>query len=410
MLGSTLAQLSKHMSSAGGYYTYVSRALHPRLGFLTSWMYILYSPVTGGPVAGFFGFIVQGELKSNWNIDVPWLWWVTILVFCPLTAYLQWRGIKLSARFMLITGGLEMIIVMALAITGFIDPPTGTGITLNVFNPSFIPAGEGFALAVVFTVQGLTGWEASAPLAEETKNPRRNVPLSVYLSIILIGSFLVIVFWGVITGFGNDASAITGSQELPALALAHRVWGAGWIIILIAFLNSALAVQIACANVGTRMWYGMARSGSFPKQLAKVDPVRKTPVNAILLEMVVNAAVGLYVGFVFGPDIGFFLMTGLILVLAVSFAYIFANVAVFRLYWTEYRSEFNWILHVVFPIVSSLVLLYAIYKSFPLASPFDLAPPVDGLWFILGVVILVVLRARGHEDWLAKAGESIAEA
>jgi amino acid transporter len=410
MLGSTLAQLSKHMPSAGGYYTYVSRGLGARFGFLTSWMYILYSPVTGGPVAGMFGFIVQGELKSNWNIDVPWLWWVTILVFTPLTAYLQWRGIKLSARFMLITGGLEMIIVMALALTGFIDPPTGTGITLNVFNPSFIPAGEGFALAVVFTVQGLTGWEASAPLAEETKDPRRNVPLSVFLSIVLIGSFLVIVFWGLITGFGNDSSAITSSTELPALVLAHRVWGAGWVILLFAFLNSALAVQIACANVGTRMWYGMARSGSFPKQLAKVHPVHKTPTNAILLEMVVNAVVGLYVGFVFGPSNGFFLMTGLILVLAVSVAYITANAAVFRLYWTQYRSEFNVILHVIFPVASTLVLLYAIYKSFPLSSPFDLAVPVDGLWFVLGVIVLLVLRARGNEDWLAKAGESIAEA
>ena len=410
MLGSTLAQLSRHISSAGGYYTYVSRALHPRIGFLTSWMYILYSPVTGGPVAGMFGFIVQGELKSNWNIDVPWLWWVTILVFTPLTAALQWRGIKLSARFMLITGGLEMIIVMALAITGFIDPPSGSSISLNVFNPSFIPAGEGFALAVVFTVQGLTGWEASAPLAEETKDPHKNVPLSVFLSITLIGLFLVVVFWGVITGFGNDASAITGSSELPALALAHRVWGAGWIIILIAFLNSALAVQIACANVGTRMWYGMARSGSFPKQLAKVNPKYKTPSNAIILEMFVNAIVALYVGFVFGPDTGFFLMTGLILVLAVSVAYIAANVAVFRLYWTEYRSEFNVILHVVFPVASTLVLLYAIYKSFPLSSPYDLAPPVDALWFLIGVVILVVLYFRGNEDWLAKAGESIADA
>src|SRR5438067_2844932 len=38
MLGSTLVQLSKHLPSAGGYYTYVSRALHPRAGFLTSWM------------------------------------------------------------------------------------------------------------------------------------------------------------------------------------------------------------------------------------------------------------------------------------------------------------------------------------------------------------------------------------
>jgi amino acid transporter len=411
MLGTTLAQLAKHMPSAGGYYTYISRALHPRLGFLTSWMYILYSPLVGGPLAGFFGFIVAGELKSNWGIDVPWLWAASVLIFAPLTAYLQWEGIKLSTNFMVITGGLEMLIVLGLAITGFLVPPPGSpGISLDVFNPALIPAGEGFALAVVFTVQGLTGWEASAPLAEETKDPKRNVPLSVLLSIVLIGSFLVIVFWGVITGFGNDADAVANSENLPALALAHRVWGAGWIVILFAFLNSVAAVSIACANVGTRMWYRMARSGSFPKQLAEVHPVHKTPTNAILVQMVLNLVAGLYVGFVFQPDTGFFLVTGLILVLAVSFAYILANIAVFRFYWTEHRSEFNWILHAVFPVVSTLVLIYAIYKSFPLATPFDLAPVVDGVWLLAGIVILLALRARGNESWLKRAGESIAEA
>jgi amino acid transporter len=411
MLGTTLAQLAKHMPSAGGYYTYISRALHPRLGFLTSWMYILYSPLVGGPLAGFFGFIVQGELKSNWNIDVPWLWAASVLIFAPLTAYLQWEGIKPSTRFIVITGGLEMLIVLGLALFGFLVPPPGSpGISLDVFNPALIPAGEGFALAVVFTVQGLTGWEASAPLAEETRDPKRNVPLSVLLSIILIGSFLVIVFWGVITGFGNVATAVAESENLPALALAHRVWGAGWIIILFAFLNSVAAVSIACANVGTRMWYSMARSGSFPKELAKVHPVHKTPTSAILVQMGLNLVAGLYVGYVFGPDTGFFLVTGLILVLAVSFAYIFANIAVFRFYWTEHRSEFNWILHFVFPVLSTVVLLYAIYKSFPLATPFDLAPIVDGVWLLIGVILLVVLYLRGNEQWLLKAGQSIAEA
>jgi len=214
----------------------------------------------------------------------------------------------------------------------------------------------------------------------------------------------------VITGFGNDADAIVNSPELPALALAHRVWGAGWVIILIAFLNSALAVNIACANVGTRMWYGMARSGSFPKALAKVHPKHKTPTNAILLEMVVNAAVALYVGFVWGPETGFFLMTGLILVIAVSFAYIFANAAVFRLYWTEHRDEFNIVYHVIFPIASTVILLYAIYASFPLTSPFDIAPWVDGGWFVVGCVILLVMRTRGKEDWILKAGEALGEA
>jgi amino acid transporter len=410
MLGSTLAQLAKHMPSAGGYYTYVSRTVHPRAGFLTSWMFILYSPLVGGPLAGFFGFIVAGELKANWGIDVPWLWWVAVLVFAPLTAYLQWTGIKPSTRFMVITGGVEMIIVMALAISGFLIPPAGSsGISLEVFNPANIGDFTLFSLAVVFTVQGLTGWEASAPLAEETKDPKRNVPLSVMLSILIIGSFLVIVFWGVITGFGNDPDAITSSPDLPALALAHRVWGGAWIIILFAFLNSVAAVSIACANVGTRMWYSMARSGSFPAALAKVHPVHKTPTNAILVQLALNLVAGILGGIILQPDVSFFFLVGLVLVLGVTVAYLFANLGVFLFYWREKRDEFNWILHFVFPLVSSAVLIYAIYKSFPQPDPYVWAPAFDGVWLVIGIVILIVLRARGREDWLLKAGQSIGE-
>jgi amino acid transporter len=409
MLGSTLAQLAKHMPSAGGYYTYVSRTVHPRAGFLTSWMYILYSPIVGGPLAGFFGFIVAGELKETWGIDVAWLPWVAVLIFAPLTAYLQWKGIRVSTRFLVITGGLEMLIVFALAIFGFLVPPAGTSVSLENFNPANIPVGEGFALAVVFTVQGLTGWEASAPLAEETTDPKRNVPLSVLLSIVIIGTFLVIVFWGVITGFGNDAEAITSSPTLPALALAHRVWGGAWIIILFAFLNSVAAVSIACANVGTRMWYSMARSGSFPSALAKVHPVHKTPSNAILVQMFLNLGLGILGLIIFSPDVSFFFFVGLVLVLGVTFAYLLANLGVFLFYWREKRDEFNWILHFVFPLVSSAVLIYAIYKSFPQPDPYVYAPLLDGAWLVIGILLLVYLRARGREDWLTKAGQSIGE-
>jgi amino acid transporter len=413
MLGSTLAQLAKEMPSAGGYYTYVSRGLHPRAGFLTSWMYILYSPLVGGPLAGFFGYIVAGELNENWGIDVPWLWWVSVLVFALLTAYLQWEGIKPSTTFVVITGGLEMIIVMSLAVFGFLVPPPGSsGITLDVFNPAMIPAGGAFLLAVVLTVQGLTGWEASAPLAEETRDPKRNVPLSVFLSIIIIGSFLVIVFWGVITGFGNDADAIANSPVLPALGLAHRVWGDLWFIILLAFLNSVAAVCVACANVGTRMWYSMARSGSFPKALARLHPVHKTPTNAILVQLALNVAAGLFVGAVWGSETGFFFATGIVLVLAVTVVYIMANAAVFRFYWREKRSQFNWLLHLVFPVVSSVILVYACYRGFfdPLAdAPYNLGPWVVGAWFVVGVVLLLVLRSRGDEDWMLKAGQALGD-
>jgi amino acid transporter len=418
MLGSTLIQFSKHLPSAGSYYTYISRAIHPRAGFLTAWMYVLYSPLCGGAIYGFFGFILAGELKTNWDIDVPWLWAACILVGAPLVALVQHRGIKLSAEFMLITGGLEMLVVFALGLSGILSPGPG-GISLAPFNPANIGSAAGFALAIIFNVQALTGWEGAAPLAEETTNPKRNVPLSVILSITIVGVFLVFVFYGLITGFGvSDVKAVTASSELPALALAHNLWGTLWWVLLIAFVNSVFSVCLATANVSTRMWYGMARSGSFPKFLAKVDPKFKSPTNAILLQMTLSLVSALGVGWYYGADVSFFLIDGLILVIGVTFVYIMANIGVFMFYRGEHKAEFNWLLHFIFPLFSSIVLVLAIYFTFfppegygsAPAAPYNMAPLIDLVWFLLGVGVLVYLRARGQEEWLRNAGDAIGEA
>jgi amino acid transporter len=416
MLGNTLVQFSKHLPSAGGYYTYVSRALSPRAGFLTSWMYVLYSPLSGGPIYAFFGFILAGELKANYDIDLPWLWWAFVLVGAPFTAYLQHRGIELSARALLILGGAEMVIVLALAVTGFANPGPG-GFTLTVFKPTGIGPLSGFTLAIVLAVQGLTGWEAAAPLAEETRDPKRNVPRSVMLSICILGAFLVFTFWGIITGFGPSAvDKLIGSPDLPGLALAHLHWGGAWWLILAAFFTSTLAVCLATANVGTRMWYGMGRSGSFSGWFARVHPSYKTPTNAILLQMCLALASGLIGGFWFKPDVSFFFIDGLILVLGVAFVYVVANVGVMRYYLTERRSEFNPIYHAVFPLFSSAVLLYAIALSFkPFCdaicpgNPYKWAPLVDGVWLLFGIGLLWYYRAQGREDWVRNAGAAFGE-
>lgn len=418
LLGNTLVQFSKHLPSAGSYYTYVSRAIHPRAGFLTSWMYILYSPLCGGAIYGFFGFILEGELKTNWNIDAPWLWPICVLVGAPLVAFVQHRGIKLSTEFMLITGGIELLIVFILALSGLASPGPG-GFSFEPFNPVNITSFAGFSLAIVFSVQALTGWEGAAPLAEETSDPKRNVPRSVYLSIVLIGVLLVIVFWGVIVGFGvSDVSQVTASSELPALALAHKLWGSLWVVLLFAFLNSVFAVCLATANVSTRMWYGMARSGSFPQALAKVHPTYKSPTNAILLQMTLSLVSALGVGFLLGADRSFFLIDGLILVIGVSFVYIVANIGVYMFYRGEHRAEFNPILHAVFPLVSSIVLILALYFTFfppegfgtPPSEPYSFAPIIDLIWLLAGVAILVWLRSRGREEWLLRAGQAVGEA
>jgi amino acid transporter len=421
MLGNTLIQFSRHLPSAGGYYTYVSRALGARAGFLTSWMFILYSPMAGGVVCGFFGFIVAGELKTSYGWDVSWLWWVSVVVFALLVAFVQYRGIELSARTLLIAGGAEILIVLALAITGFGHAGPG-GFSFSVFNPGNISSNalglSGFTLGVVLAVQGLTGWEAAAPLAEETIDPKRNTPRATLLSIGILGVFLVFTYWGIITGFGVDnIKGIVSSPDLPGLALARNVWGNGWWLILLAFMSSTFAVTLATANVSTRMWYGLGRNGAFPKLFAKTHPVYKTPTNAIFAQAILTLGSGIIAGAIWRSDVAFFLLSGLILVIGVSFVYLMANVGVIVYYWRERKSEFNWLFHFIFPVVSGAVLIYALAESFPPfcppqncpALPNSAAPVVTGIWLVLGVLWLVYFNVSKRNEWIKTAGAALGE-
>ncbi len=416
MLGSTLVQLSKHMSSAGGYYTFVSRALGPRVGFITAWMYVFYNPVCAGPIYAYFGYLLEQELKVHYSINAPYLWWLTLIVGAPFVAFLAWRGLALSVKVLVGLGLTEMAIVFSLALSGFASPGPG-GFNFSSWVPSHSLSGEGFALAIVFSLQALTGWEAAAPLAEETANPRRNVPRATMISIIGLGIFLVVMYWGQIIGWGTSLltgtspHALVNSPDLPGLAIAQRLWGGAWVIVLGAMFSSTLAVCQACNNVSTRIWFKMGETGTLPAWFGHVHPVHKTPTHAILANLVLSLAVGLGVGFGFNAARSYFLTNGLVLVMAVTYIYISANVAVFFYYLKQRRSEFNVMLHFILPVVSTAALIYVTVKSFQPypAFPYDLAPLIDGVWLVVGLGILTYLWASKKDQWIAKLGQSAVE-
>jgi amino acid transporter len=413
-LGMCLVQLAKRFPSAGGYYTYVSRTIGPRLGFLTGWVYALYSPIVAGPALAYLGFIFQGEFQSYYH--VTWFhWWMLVVAGLPLIALVGYLGISLSVRTIVIVGALEFLIVLFLGLWGLADPGAG-GFTFRSFtygfNPGAIATSSGFALAIVFTVQGLTGWEAAVPLAEETENPRRNVPRATMASIAIIGLMLVVVIWGQVIGWGvANLSKLITSPELPALVIAHRVWGSLWFLALLAMFTSVIGASLACQNVATRMWYGMGRSGVLPAIYGRVNPVRKTPTFAITTQLVLSAALGLLGAWWLGPQQMFILMLGFVLVIAVIFIYVAANLGVVIYYWREQRAHFNWILHFIFPVGTSALLIYSLYKSFsPFPShPYNWSPFIVVAWLVIGIGILAVLRWRGHEGWLSKASAIVEE-
>jgi amino acid transporter len=407
-LGVSLTQLAKHLPSAGGYYTYVSRAIHPRAGFLAAWLYFLYDPPTTPVCLAFMGFALEVTLKAQFGIHIPW--WMFFLIFALSVTFLSYRGISISVNTMVVLTVAEMAILVALAVTCLLYPGKG-GINFRSYLPSNAPSIHGFYLGVVFCISAFAGFESVAPLAEESEDPRRNLPRGIIWSILIIGALYLFGSWTMLVGWGtHDLRSFVQSGESPPFVLARRLWGGAWILLFIAVLNGIAAVSIASTNASTRVFFAMGRCGSLPSALSKVYPRYRTPVNAIWLQTLITLAVGLGLGFWIGPDQEFYFMS-VAQALGLIFVYAAGNVAVFCIYRGERRSEFNRLLHVVFPMISTGALVFVGYASVvpPPPAPVRYAPWLTAGWLALGVIILWVSSRVGREDWLLKAGRAAYE-
>ncbi len=299
VLGVCLMQLARHLPSAGGYYTYISRTVHPRVGFLAAWLYFLYDPMLAGFILAYIGSVLEQALKAAYGVTFPW--WLFLLLAGSFVGFVTYRGVKVSANWMVLLGAAGVAIALVLSLWGFFRPGPG-GINFSAFNPANASSRSGLYLAVIFSIFAFNGWESVAPLAEESENPRQNLPRAILIAILVMGVFWVLGSWGLLVGWGTDRlPGFISSRENPTFVLARQYWGGAWVIVLLALLNSVLAAAIAGNSAATRVWFGMARFGSLPRAFAKVHPRHKTPVNGVKLQILLTFAVGWGLGLWIGP-------------------------------------------------------------------------------------------------------------
>jgi amino acid transporter len=151
----------------------------------------------------------------------------------------------------------------------------------------------------------------------------------------------------------------------------------------------------------------MGRSGVLPAALGKVNPRRKTPVNAIHLEVAVNVVAFVCV-IIWKADIVFFTWANAITI-GLVLMYILANIGVVKYYLTEGRSQLNVLLHVIIPVVASAAGVVVVWKSYFSPFPYPRTGPVYwgllvfGAVLLITIVALIYLRVTHREDWMRKA-------
>src|SRR2546423_11115658 len=172
-----IGQLAKLFPSAGGMYTYAGKSLGPWAGFLVAWLFILFQPLVAPFLYLEFGWAMSDVFSNSIGWHYSGQWWVWVVLMTVIVFLLTYRDIRLSTTAGVILGAFEITIFAALALWMMFsnagDP------NLQPFNPHHA-AGQwsGVFKGMVFAILAFIGFEASAPLGEEAKHPRRTVPLA----------------------------------------------------------------------------------------------------------------------------------------------------------------------------------------------------------------------------------------
>ena len=422
----SMGELARHLPSAGGMYTYVGRGLGSYAGWLLAWAFLLASIVVPSILFAAFGYFGAALVTQLTGYEQEYLWVPLALLCAGIVWYLTYRGISVSTRTGVVLGLIEIAMFLLVSLLLIVNGDN----TVSVFIPGeagIQPALQG----MVFCLLAFVGFEAAAPLAEETRDPKRTTRQAIVWSAVLIGLFYVFCYYAATVYFGpaNMADFITSNDGNPWGGMAEEVLpGIGSMLVIFAILNSCLANANSGANASTRSVYSLGRSRLIPAAFGNVHPTHRTPVTAIHFQAIVGIIIAMGLSLFLGnqyPEVpgplNTYFTIGYAIGLSFAGMYMAVNIATIGYFWREHRAEFNWLKHLIVPVIGFILMIPAFLgvlggvtipildlELAPLGEPYSFVPPLVGIWMLVGIVIGLYLWSREREK-LSSVGQAMGE-
>jgi APA family basic amino acid/polyamine antiporter len=366
-------ELGAAIPRAGGEYVYLSKLFHPMLGFLTGWVSLFagfsaplaasslgFSEYLGRAFPGLVGWGDPDLIKKA----------LAIIVILALTL-VHLRGMEFGSRVQNYLTVGKVILIAGLVIAGF---ALGRGDFGNFQRGAEIQSGvEGWktaGLSLMWIMFAYTGWNASAYIGSEIRDPERNLPRSLILGTGLV-MFLYLCL-NLLFVYAVEPGEMSGVIAVGGLAASGLFGGVADTVISILIAFALLSAISALIILGPRVYYAMAKDGYFFRLVADVHPVFRVPSKSIILQFLIAAVMVMsgtfdqiltYMGFCLGifP--------------------IVAVIGVFKLRKSKastYRMPLYPVVPLVFICVSLLILVLA-YLERPVESSIGLATVAVGI-------------------------------
>jgi amino acid transporter len=426
LIGGVVSDFALRLPSAGSLYTFTVNGLGSFLGFVVGWTYTFggafYCPTA---LAGFavFTTMAMGDLNAPGLLQQWWFWFSAGLGLYFLLSYF---AIGFSTRAQLVFTAATVAILLLLA--GIIIGKGGAhGNTLAAFSPG--AAGVSWPLVIgglAFAMFSFGGFETATALAEECRDPRRDIPRAVIGSVLFCGIFFVIVTYATSIGYGVREATTAWPKSAGGLAaLSGRYAPYLGVWLLLAGGLASLFSGLGAHNVTARTLYAMGREGVLPRALGLTHPVHKTPHVAIILNLagsvvVAAAVIGATgqtsrdgIGASPGPlSSGFYLFAeaAALSIPLVMLCWALTSMAGIRFGDVSDGSRPRTLRRVVISVgallASTAALFGSLYYSFHVVTPgagipgpTRAVPVVMALVVVIGALVALTLRARKPDAW-----------
>jgi len=329
------------------------------------------------------GFAYFANLKlAQHGYHVRWFWLALVMV--GLIAILTYFDVRLSARVLGVALIAEVIVllIMDFAIFG----QGGNNISMAAINPvnafKGFPGGGSLAaggagVGIFFAFWSWVGFEMAPNYAEESKDPKRIVPRSLYISVIGLGIFYVVTSWAAISGYHSLDAAATVAQKNSAefFFIPTKEFAGGFVRDLMSYLiiTGSFACGMAFHNTTARYFFSMGRERLLPSVLGRTHPKYRSPHVATLTQSAIAALIVIGFAIFTGTHdpasqaylqlYGLMAVMGVIIILAVQ---ALVSVAIWNYFRTQHPEEHHVWKTIVAPLISfvaQVVVLYLLFKN-----------------------------------------------
>jgi len=403
LFGNSITYFAGHLSSAGGFSTWVRHSLGKMMGFHVGWMmlgaYALFETALQATVGGSLDLNL-----SSFGLHLPGGWLTYALLFTLLIGVLAYFDVKISLWVMAPFAMLEVLGLLILDTAITLKGGTSGHDLLHTLTPAgadlrgIAPGGIlGIGIAMAPGILAFIGSETAAVYGEETRHPKRTLPVAIFSLLIALGILYVWTSYAATIGVGwQHAGDILGNvSNAPQqyLLLAEKYVG-GWLGVglLGLVITSNIASAFAMHHAMTRYFYSMGREEILPRLFGKTHPKWHSPHLASTAQSLFTALILCFLGLIIKQDnadgsvryaLGFadgkiwqqasgivsFQWLANIVTMCIVLVYIVTNIAL--PFFAHSKKEFNVWRHAVMPGLSTVLLLL------PLAS--FLLPPLPGI-------------------------------